>query len=334
MKLSRFLYFFYYIRKLDKNKFGLFLNYAINETGKPKIFILSDVLISVFIYNISILEYFQFRFFQKNKSEREKWAGTGYLYEYQLKMNPGKARIYLEDKIKFLDHFRSFIKRKYADLEVLKSDLDRITQLLGNKSGKLVLKGSLGQVGAEVEVISCKDYSPETLIEYMTNKKYNLAEEYVVQHSALMELSPSGLNTVRVLTQLHEGKVNFLGARLRVSVNSPVDNMAAGNLAAFIDIEKGVVIGPAVYSDITKEDVTIHPVTDKPITGFAIPFWSEAIKLAREAALHLPENKSVGWDVAITEEGPELIEGNHNWCKLLWQLPAREGLKKELEKYL
>ena len=68
--------------------------------------------------------------------------------------------------------------------------------------------------------------------------------------------------------------------------------------------------------------------------GFQIPFWKDTIKMVTSAALYSQENKSVGWDIAITEEGPELIEANHNWCKLLWQLPVKQGLKKELEKYL
>jgi len=85
---------------------------------------------------------------------------------------------------------------------------------------------------------------------------------------------------------------------------------------------------------ITKEGKTIHPVTGEAITGFAIPYWKEVVELAKNAALCTPENRSVGWDIAVTAEGPELIEGNHNWCKLLWQLPVKQGLKKELEKYL
>jgi len=334
MKLSRLIYFFYYIRKLDRNKFRIFLDYVRKETGKTRLFLILDAFTSVFIFNISILEYFQFRFFEKNRTERKNWVGTGYIYEYQLKMNPRGARIILEDKIRFLNHFRSFIKRKYSDIQALKSNQETLDTLLSNKSGRLVLKGSRGQVGAEVEVVSCRDYTPEALIKYMMERKYDLAEEYVLQHTDMMALSPSGLNTVRILTQLYEGNVDFLGARLRVSVNSPVDNMAAGNLAAFVDMESGVVTGPGVYSDITKEDMSVHPVTGKEITGFNVPYWAEAIKLAKEAALYLPDNRSVGWDIAITEEGPELIEGNHNWCKLLWQLPAKKGLKKTLEKYL
>ena len=48
-----------------------------------------------------------------------------------------------------------------------------------------------------------------------------------------MELSPSGLNTIRIITQINEqGGVDIIAARLRITVNSSVDNLAAGNIAA------------------------------------------------------------------------------------------------------
>ena len=168
----------------------------------------------------------------------------------------------------------------------------------------------------------------------MGDKGYDLVEEYVVQHPSLMNLSPSGLNTVRIFTQLSGNEVIFLGTRLRISVNSQVDNMAAGNLAAPVDMETGIVCGPGVYSDIELEDRTVHPVTGVPIDGFILPFWKETVDMIRHAAILYRGNQSVGWDIAITDQGPELIEGNHNWCKLLWQLPVKKGLKEELVKYL
>ena len=334
MRTKRIIYLFYYLKRLDKKKFRLFLNHAALESGSSKPYLLFDVVASVLIFNISILDYFYFRFYSKDKNERRKWAGTGYLYEYQLKMNPKGARFVLEDKIAFLNKFKPFVNRRFFDLAALRSDLKPLEELLSNSTGKLVLKGSRGQVGAEVDVISCHEFTPSGLMEYMLENKFDLLEEYVVQHPSLMDLSPSGLNTVRIFTQIHEGEVRFLGARLRISVNSSVDNMGAGNLAAPVDMETGVVSGPGVYSDITKEDQDVHPVTGRPISGFVIPNWHEALDLSRRSALFTPENRSVGWDIAITEKGPELIEGNHNWCKLLWQLPLKKGMKDELEKYI
>lgn len=331
--MKRILYLIYYLRGLDRRKYRLFLNYAALKTGRSRRFLQRDMLASVLLYNISILDYFYFRFFEKEKSERLKWAGTGHLYEYQLKMNPRKTRMVLEDKILFLKHFDPFIGRKHADRQTLQENPSLLQELLENKTDRLVLKGSRGQVGAEVEVVRCSEYSPAELMAHMKDNKYDLLEEYVVQHPDIMALSATGLNTVRVFTQIHRGEIHFLGARFRISVDSPVDNMGAGNLAAPVDINTGIVTGPGVYSDITREDEAIHPLTGRSITGFSLPYWKEVLDLSRRAALHSPENRSVGWDIAITENGPELIEGNHNWCKLLWQLPVKEGLKHELERY-
>jgi hypothetical protein len=334
MKIKRILYFFYYLRELDKAKFRKFLRAAKTNSKMSLIGIYLDIIYSSFKYNISILDYFYFRFYNLNKQERSKWAGTGYMYEYQLLMNPKGAREILENKIKFLNHFTAFVNRDFADINQVKADRNILTKLLSNTSGRLVLKGSHGQVGKEVEVVKSIEYTPEKLIQAMKSKGYDLIEEYVVQHPALMELSPSGLNTVRIFTQLSPNRVDILGARLRVSVNSPVDNMGAGNLAAPVDIETGIVNGPGVYSDITKTDSSIHPITGRPIINFQIPFWKEVLEMVKKAASFCTENRSIGWDIAISETGPELIEGNHNWCKLLWQLPVKQGLKKELEKYL
>lgn len=334
MKLKRVLYLIYYLQKLDRRKFRFFLDFASKESGKTKVSLLLDVFVSVFRYNTALLEYFQFRFFEQTRNERRKWAGTGTLYEYQLKMNPRNSRGILENKIQFLENYRPFVKRSYAKLRELESDPEVLHKFCGDASGKLVLKGSLGQVGAEVQVIDCGDFTPELLLSHMKDRHFDLIEEFVVQHSSIMALSSSGLNTIRVFTQLDKGHVHFLGARLRISVNSPVDNMGAGNLAAPIDMKTGTVNGPGVYSDIDKEECATHPVSGALIEGFHIPFWSEVMEMAKNASLYSPENKSIGWDIAITESGPELIEGNHNWCKLLWQLPVKKGLKSELERFL
>ena len=332
---KKILYFSYYLKELDKEKFRLFLNKAKKQTGKSATTIIIDLIKSVFRYNISILEYFQFHFYEISEAERQTYAGTGYMYEYQLKMNPKATRAVLEDKLIFLDNYNQFVHHQHASLLQLETVPSFAEKLLANKSGKLVLKNAHGQCGNGIEVLTTAGLTQQLIIDQLKKSGNDLVEEFVMQHPDLMKLSPSGLNTVRIITQLNEeNKVDIIGARLRITINSTVDNMAAGNIAAPINIDTGKLTGPGVYSDITKEDERYHPVTETEIIGFQIPFWKEAIDMVIAAALSNKNNRSVGWDVAITEAGPELIEGNHNWCKLLWQLPVKKGLKPVLEVYL
>ncbi|WP_242919235.1 sugar-transfer associated ATP-grasp domain-containing protein [Pontibacter liquoris] len=332
---KRLLYLGYYLRELDWAKLRSFLEYASVQEKKSKSALVADMLTSSLKYNISLLEYFQFRFYKLTNAERSTYAGTGFMYEYHLSMNPKSSRNVLEDKLQFLKHYKQFVKHKFASVHDIENNPDLAVSLLSNSSGKLVLKSSSGQCGDGIEVRISKDFDAVSLISRLKSTGNDLVEEFVVQHDALNGLSPSGLNTIRVFTQLtKDNKVEILGARLRMTVNSSVDNLAAGNIAAPINLETGIIDGAAIYSDITKREETVHPVTQVKIVGFQIPFWNETIKMVEQAALKNTENRSIGWDVAITNNGPELIEGNHNWCKLLWQLPVKKGLKAELLKYL
>lgn len=329
----RFLYIFYYLKESDWKLLGRFLGYASISSGKSKLSIILDSVLSVLRYNISFKDYYCFRFYERSHSERKEWAGTGFMYEYQLRMNPKGSRELLENKVQFLKHYRALIKRVFLHISDSASDRMFLDTMLLNPSGRLVLKGSKGQVGAEVEVITSDGFTPQKLIAYMKQHHYDLVEEFVIQHPTLNDLSPSGLNTLRIITQMDNDEIVFLAARLRISVNSPVDNMAAGNIAAPVDLKTGVVTGPGVFSDITRDSVRVHPVTGKEIEGFRIPHWEKVLELAGTAARNASGNKSVGWDIAVTEDGAELIEGNHNWCKLLWQLPVNRGLKAELLRF-
>jgi len=333
--IKRLLYLAYYYKELDKKKFQKFFNYVVDNHNISKVNLLKDILASSMKYNISLLDFFYFKFYQRNEEDRKKWAGTGYMYEYQIKMNPKDERNILENKLLFLEQYSKFINHNYSSKDVFLKNKDVADQLLSNRNNKLVLKSSDGQCGVGIEILDLKQNQNDSIKEKIINTENDLIEEYITQHDDLMNLSPSGLNTIRIFTQLNsQNKVDILGCRLRITINSTVDNLAAGNIAAPINEETGLVYSSGVYSDITKGVEEFHPVTGIKIVGFQIPYWKESLKMVKEAALSHPQNRSIGWDVAITNEGPELLEGNHNWCKLLWQLPVNKGLKQNLEKYL
>lgn len=334
MKIKRILYLGYYLKGLDRKKLAKFLNFASRSTGISRVGLFFSAVAAVFKYNVSLLDYFLFRFYELPGEERLLWAGTGFMFEYQKKMNPDKVRSLLEDKLSFHDRYGKFTHRGFASLSQITEKPELAQSLIDKPAGKLVLKDSLGQAGKEISVLESKDLSPSDLIEKMKAGNFDLVEEFIVQHPEMKNLSDSGINTARLITQVTEGSVEILAARLRITIDSFVDNLAAGNAAAPVDLLTGKVNGPAVFSDITKSDITVHPLTGVQILDFQIPFWKEALAMVKEAALVVPGNRSVGWDVAFTSRGPLLIEGNHNWCKILWQLPVKQGLKPELEKYL
>ena len=332
MKLARrVIYLGYYLRRLDWKLLAKFMHRIREELGWSRMRQWCYVVRDSIRFNISILEYYQFRFFELPEEKKSEWAGTGTMYEFQLRANPAATRELLRDKREFYKAYKKFFVHELYSLDDLKNTRESIEMIL-DSDAKMVFKDATGSCGSGISIRSVEDMTSGQLIEYMERGGFDLVETFVQQHAALDALSPSAVNTIRVFTQISRTRgYEVIGCRLRISVDSQVDNLAAGNLAAPIDLETGLVNGPGVFSDFTRQPAEVHPVTSVPIIGFQVPFWNETLEMVREASLLHPENRSVGWDVVITEDGPGLIEGNHDWCKLVWQLPVQRGLKHLLD---
>ncbi|NMC39095.1 MAG: hypothetical protein GYA41_12295 [Bacteroidales bacterium] len=142
-------------------------------------------------------------------------------------------------------------------------------------------------------------------------------QDVVVQHKALDMLNPSCLNTMRIDTFINpDGKIEVISAYIRMSFrNAHVDNITSGGLLVGIDKEKGCLKkeGYANFKDVGTKIFTEHPVTKTVFENYKIPYFNEAKDLVKKAAGLMPGLRLVGWDVAITESGPVLIEGNSDY---------------------
>ena len=78
---------------------------------------------------------------------------------------------------------------------------------------------------------------------------------------------------------------------------------------ANIDIDTGRVISDAC--DYEENLYTVHPKTGVMFKGFVIPYWNDILKLVEQASKVVPEVGYIGWDVAITPNGPIIVEGNN-----------------------
>jgi hypothetical protein len=122
------------------------------------------------------------------------------------------------------------------------------------------------------------------------------------------------LPTLRVVTVLDAaGHCGVLYMYLRASmIDSPVDNVSAGGLASLVDQRTGR-LGPATTA--LGQPVARHPLTGRPVEGLAMPFVDQvrASCVAAHAAVAGAQPLLVpvlGWDVAVTADGPTFLEGN------------------------
>ena len=327
--IKRLAYFGYYLKQMNWPLLGRFMAHTQATKGLGRGRQWAMILRDSLRYNISPLEWYQFGFANLSAADKATWAGTGTMYEFQRRANPSRAREVLDDKRAFFKAYHPFFRHAVYDREALAAQPAQLTELL-NQHDRLVLKAANGKCGSSVRFIDTAGRQAAELLAAMQADGQDLLETPIEQHAELNRLSPSGVNTVRIFTALDANdRPYLLGCRLRISVDSPVDNLAAGNLAAPVDDQTGKVTGPGVYSDITPESV--HPITGTSIEGFRIPYWPDCVQMALEAQQLYTENRSIGWDIAVTPDGPGLIEGNHDWCKLVWQLPVGRGLKPLLD---
>jgi hypothetical protein len=263
------------------------------------------------------------------------------MHLFHKKYNSENAIIF-RDKLKFRSHFKDYFNYPYFELK----NIDDIGQLINwitvNNFQYIVAKEPLGTVGDGVKVLSIENEKGDLfidglIIEEYLNKLYHkgfiLYESFINQHLDLSKIYPKSINTIRIVTFLNdENNVEIWAALLRMGLNKSVDNFDAGGISAKIDIESGIVIKPAVIKDPFIDEVfEYHPVTKEKILGLQIPYWEKVLKLINEASKEIPDVRTVGWDVAITINGPTLIEGNDNWDKTHFELTSGEGLNKRIK---
>lgn len=163
--------------------------------------------------------------------------------------------------------------------------------------------------------------------------KYIL-QERVIQHPGMNVLWGGAINTCRVCT-LYDGKnVSILSAVLRVGTKAsqPVDNWAHGGISVGVH-EDGRLVDYGVYKPGYGGRAYEHPDTGIKFCEFTIPEYEKVKELCIKAHLLMREIPAIGWDIAITPDGPLIIEGNDNWEISLMQA-SNHGLKKEWNQFI
>lgn len=277
------------------------------------------------------------------------------LLSIQSRINPRSCFPYTEDKLVFFQRcvdkvlatprvFAAFCPGRVLPnaVPVITGSSELLALMAGGAPRDFVFKPAPGVHGRGVLLLrfegstfSTPDgslYDADALLAHAKRSVYAdwLFQERLSPHRDLVELSGTQyLQTARVVSYLDPtGDVRIPFAWLRiVAGNTVFDNFnfgASGNLVGTIDVATGRLkhVLSAASDGLGLIELACHPRTGRPFAGFSVPYMPEIRDLVTRAAHAFAPLRTVGWDVAITDDGPSLVEGNVTWDPL----PTRDDL--------
>ena len=147
----------------------------------------------------------------------------------------------------------------------------------------------------------------------------------VVPHETLRRASGNSVGCVRLVTATDNGVATPLYAIWKIpAVGAVADNFwREGNMMAELDITSGEVRRVAARGATDKFNVFAQ--SDTSSQGLKLPMWDRVLNVGIEAAQLTPEIGIIGFDIAITDAGPIIIEANTNPDHRLWQMASGRG---------
>lgn len=234
---------------------------------------------------------------------------------------------------------------RYQSCDTNASDLTGVIGILRAKNVReCVIKTTESSHGDNVWVISDIRYDDkdavmvrfdgrELLLSSILGDEPLIIESVVHQTEQFAEFNKSSVNTVRFMTALYpDGTAKVLATFIKIGrAGKCVDNAGGGgNVDVCVDVESGEIKYAIQYDGWGKiKDIEKHPDSGAQLNGVIIDNW-EAIKAeVVKYQQAFPFCKAAGWDIAITDDGPVVIEVNDFWDRT-GQYFIRRGWRDEI----
>ncbi len=306
------------------------------RSGKNRVFLFCDMVFCGFRYLAGYADYDLFQFYRLNSKQRATYLTRGKNNQAVRCLNDPEYTHLFEDKAQFNQKFAPFIHRESMNLK--NSSIQDFSYFM-QRHPVVIAKPADGICGRGVLKTSLSDFvDAKDMYHFLTESKRTLIEQVVEQHDDISEIYPNSVNTLRIVTILKEDHTaDVVFSSIRIGNNgSFVDNLNSGGMSALVDTATGTIVKAGEDKDLATYET--HPVTGKPIVGFTIPMFDKALELCRQAATVVPQIRYVAWDVAMTNDGPELIEGNtfpgHDIMQLSSQRENGMGILPVFQKYM
>ena len=211
-----------------------------------------------------------------------------------------------------------------------------ITDMLFSRGGTYFCKPLDGQCGGGVFRLDTAVETSQESVQGRLSTSVYLVQTCIVQHPEMARIYGGAVNTLRVLTVMNKetgipvpvvGEVRF-GAH-----GSVVDNLAAGGVAVGVDLKTGQLSEFGICKKGGAKRTPVHPDSQVRFAEVRLPFVKEAVDMAEKLHSKLSSIRIIGWDIAITSEGPVFIEGNDN-AEISGLQTVNGGLRKEIKRVL
>lgn len=148
-------------------------------------------------------------------------------------------------------------------------------------------------------------------------QKDYIIQERVTNHSVINSIYSLSVNSIKMYTfRRSDGEVVVHNAIFKMGANgSHVDNAAFGGIIVGIK-ENGILEDWGFFEPGKAKDLIVytnHPDTGGKFAGVQLPYWEEAINLAKTFHRFYYGVPSIGWDIAITQNGPVFLEPGEDW---------------------
>ncbi len=299
-------------------KLGDCINRVHEKSGKNKVATFFDIINCAIRYGAGYYDYLIFAFYDMNAKQRDTYVTRMRNKKLITKLNNQEHSWYFENKGEFDRRFKEFLGREVIDVKDLTPEM--FAEFMQDKE-EIFAKPYVGESGKGIEKLKKSDFkSIDEMYAYVTDGKFGVIEELIIQHPDISRMYPHAINTYRVVTIVQDGVAHCVYATAKFGAGGKfVDNLENGGICAPIDRETGKICGCAHTSRLVTSDE--HPDTHIKLMGYQLPYVKEAVELCKKAALVVDDMRFIGWDVYVSPNGVGIVEGNDYPGYDFWQLP-------------
>lgn len=275
--------------------------------GKSPEFLEKDIIKTKKLNHISLGEYEWTGCYDMDARRKEALSTLWTRAQFRKTFTDRRYIAILMNKYIFSKVFSDFYGR--TCLQCRDVDMEGLRRLAG-ETGKVVIKPNCKGQGKGVKVLPAGDQEElRAALEAIRALDGGIVEEFICQHPSIARLNPGAVSIIRFYSLSSPAGSYIFAPVLTVATEKDISNGCQDALTAMIDIRDGRVISQAVDQNQIV-DYERHPVTGQPFRGLQIPFWQESLELMKRALPLAEKISNIGWDLAVTEEGPLIVEAN------------------------